>query len=189
MSLKVQPDKLDRLIDKLLQEKDLQGMQRRCTHKTVDLKCHMNQPAGSEGLHNVSTYEIDKSVLQHALDLQDTVLFAKLAAGDIWQQIALKIYVAIPVYEFVRGLDSSMCKALLVFHGFTGCDTVSAFERRRKKTAWNVWKVFPDVTKAFEDLVLMEESINGLSLSLLECFVVYLETVNNARNGYLYTQK
>ena len=95
----------------------------------------MNQPAGSEGLHNVSTYEIDKRVLQHALDLQDTVLFAKLAAGDIWQQIALKIYVAIPVYEFVRGLDSSMCKALLVFHGFTGCDTVSAFERRRKKTA------------------------------------------------------
>jgi len=58
-----------------------------------------------------------------------------------------------------------------------------------------VWKVFPDVTKAIEDLMLMEDSINDLSLSLLECFVVLLYdrtsdlgTVNNARK-WLFTQK
>ena len=61
-----------------------------------------------------------------------------------------------------------------VFNAFTGYDTVSAFGRRRKKTVWNVWKVFPVVTKAFEDLMLMEDSINDLSLSLLERFVVLL---------------
>jgi len=58
-----------------------------------------------------------------------------------------------------------------------------------------MWKVFPDVTKAFEDLMLMEGSINDLSLSLLERFVVLLYdctndlvTVNNARK-WLFTQK
>ena len=63
-----------------------------------------------------------------------------------------------------------MCKTLAVFHAFTGSDTVSAFEGRGKKTAWNVWKVFPDVTKALEDLMLMEDRINDLSLSLLRLF-------------------
>ena len=68
---------------------------RDASHQTVDLKnaicIFYDQPAGSEGLHNASTYEIDKRVFQHVLDLQDTVLLAKLAAGDIWQQIALKV--------------------------------------------------------------------------------------------------
>ena len=55
----------------------------------------------------------------------------------------------------------TMCKTLPVFHAFTGCDAASAFGGRGKKTAWNVWKVLPDVTKAFEeDLMLMEDSIN-----------------------------
>ena len=80
MSLEIQPDKLDRLNEKLLQEKDLQGMQTRSTHKTVDLKDAMcifcDQPAGSEGLRDASTYEIDKRVIQYALNLQVTVLLA-----------------------------------------------------------------------------------------------------------------
>ena len=63
-----------------LKEKDLQGMQTCSTHQTVDLKNALcifcDQPAASEGLHNAFTYEIDKRVLQRALDLQDTVLLA-----------------------------------------------------------------------------------------------------------------
>ena len=62
-------------------------MQTRSTNETVDLKdaicIFCDQPAGSEGLHNASTYKIDKRVRQHLLDLQDTVLLAKLAAADM----------------------------------------------------------------------------------------------------------
>ena len=85
--LKFNQTKLDWLNETLSQEKDLQGMQTRSTHETVDLKdaicIFCDQPAGSEGLHNASTYEIDKRVRQHALDLQDTLLLAKLATGDM----------------------------------------------------------------------------------------------------------
>ena len=85
--LKFNQTKFDRLNEKFLQEKDSQGIQTRSTHETVDLKdaicIFCDQPAGSEGLHNASTYEIDKRVRQYALDLQDTVLLTKLAAGDM----------------------------------------------------------------------------------------------------------
>jgi len=49
-------------------------------------------------------------------------------------------------------MDPKICTSLPVFHAFTGCDTVSVFEVRGKKTAWKGWQVFPDVTDAFEHL-------------------------------------
>ena len=72
-----------------------------------------------------------------------------------------------PIHEVVRKLDASMCKLNLAsFHAFTGCDTVSTFGGKGKKTAWNAKSIFPDVTKAY--------SINNLLLSLLEYFAVLL---------------
>ena len=43
-----------------------------------------------------------------------------------------------------------------IVHAFTGCDTVSAFCGRGKKTAWNTWKVYPEVTTEFEEFQLMQ---------------------------------
>ena len=83
------------------------------------------------------------------------------------------LVIYMPIHEVVRKLDPSMCKLNLAsFHAFTGCDTVSAFGGKGKKTAWNAYSIFPDVTKAFENLMLIEDSINNLLLSLLEYFVV-----------------
>ena len=39
--------------------------------------------AGSEGLHNASTYDIDRKVRQCALELNDTALLAKLSPADM----------------------------------------------------------------------------------------------------------
>ena len=41
-----------------------------------------NEPASSARLPNASTYNIDTNVRRAALDVGDTVLLAKLAAGD-----------------------------------------------------------------------------------------------------------
>ena len=45
------------------------------------------------------------------------------------------------------GKDRSM--ALPIFHCFTCCDTTSGFFGRGKRSAWEAWKSYPDVTKAF----------------------------------------
>ena len=100
----------------------------------------------------------------------------------------------IPVHEVVSGMDPRNCAVLPVFHGFTGCDTVSSFGGRGKKSAWKIWQVFSDVTKAFKCLLLMEE-MSDFMMSVLERFVVLLYdktsdqvSVNDARKQ-LFTQK
>ena len=42
-----------------------------------------DEPAGSVGLHNACTYNIDTKVRKCALKLNDTALLAKLAPGDM----------------------------------------------------------------------------------------------------------
>jgi uncharacterized ParB-like nuclease family protein len=44
----------------------------------------------------------------------------------------------IPIHDIVRSLGPRS-KALPFFHAFTGCDTVSAFVGKGKKTAWQAW--------------------------------------------------
>ena len=75
-----------------------------------------------------------------------------------------------------------------MFHAITGCDNVSLFAGRGKKTAWDVWKAFPSVTEAFLELTATPKSIQDYNFALIERFVVLmydrtsgLHEVNEAR--------
>ena len=63
---------------------------------------------------------------------------------------------------------------LPVFHVFTGCDTVSEFAGRGKKTAWETWKSFPSVTDALQELLALPSEVSEESRLLLERFVVLM---------------
>jgi len=56
-------------------------------HRKIDLKdnkCFLcNDPGGSEGLHNASTYKIDPKVCKCAIALNDSVILAELKPGDM----------------------------------------------------------------------------------------------------------
>ena len=55
-----------------------------CCKLTVESVCFFyNEPAGSAGLHDVSTYQLHQNVRECALHLEDTELLAKLAPGDM----------------------------------------------------------------------------------------------------------
>ena len=47
-------------------------------------------------------------------------------------------------------------------------------EEVERRIVWNTWKVLPNASKAFEDLLLMREDTFSSSMSLLEQFVVLL---------------
>jgi hypothetical protein len=90
-----------------------------------------------------------------------------------------------------KKLNPRTCATLPVFHEFTGCDTVFAFAGRGKKTAWDSWKVLPEVTEAFGE----PGDVSELSMSQVERFVVLMYDrtsdtmeVNEARKQ-LFTQK
>ena len=56
------------------------------SHGRVDKEasCFLcDEPAGTAGLHNASTYDIDTKVRRCAMELEDTALLAKLAIGDM----------------------------------------------------------------------------------------------------------
>ena len=72
------------------------------------------------------------------------------------------------IYLMVDALTPMKCLTLPVFHTFTGCDTMSAFAGRGKKTAWVTWKSFPEVTDAFSELLSVPSDISQESMSLLE---------------------
>ena len=55
----------------------------------------------------------------------------------------------IPAHDIAMALDPDKCRGLPASHAFTGCNTVSAFSGRGKKTAWAVGKVFDEATPAF----------------------------------------
>ena len=71
-----------------------------------------------------------------------------------------KAYRYIPAHLIAQQLGPVRSRALLSFHALTGCDTTSAFHEKGKKTAWNVWQSFPDVTDAFLHLSTFPKEVD-----------------------------
>ena len=62
-----------------------------------------------------------------------------------------------------------------MFHALTGCDTVSFFNGRGKRTAWDVWGVFPKLTPVLRVLKKASpKEITDDCMAVLERFVVLL---------------
>ena len=78
------------------------------------------------------------------------------------------------VHSIRQEIGTQKALALPVFHAFTGCDTVSSFKSIGKKTAWERWGTYQNVTKAFLDLSTGPEIVDSETLNLLERFVVLL---------------
>ena len=46
------------------------------------------------------------------------------------------------------------------FYALSGCDSVSFFNGIGKKTAWQIWKIMPEITEVFKQC-LKEDSMEG----------------------------
>ena len=99
------------------------------------------------------------------------------------------------IHDISHALGPEKSRSLPLFHAITGCDTVSCFSRKGKKTAWSTWMLFNDVTMAFMELSKQPASISDETLKKLERFVVLLyhrtstkTSVNEARKE-LFAQK
>ena len=55
----------------------------------------------------------------------------------------------LPAHDMSRSIGEEKSQVLLAFHAFTGCDKTSSFAHYGKKTAWEAWGAFDDVTGSF----------------------------------------
>uniref|UniRef100_UPI00358F0BB1 uncharacterized protein n=1 Tax=Myxine glutinosa TaxID=7769 RepID=UPI00358F0BB1 len=137
-----------------------------------------------------------RRVLIRTVDTDVVVLAVWMAqelnevVDELWLAFGTgKNFCYIAAHELSATLGPDKAKALPIFHAITGCDTVSSFAGRGKKTAWAVWETFPEVTNAFLDLASAPSEISEDTLATLERYVVLLydrtctcSEVNLARN-------
>ena len=74
----------------------------------------------------------------HFYDLDVNELWVVYGVGQHKRQL--------PIHEYAKSFGEEICRALPFWYTITGCDTVSAFSDRDKKTAWDVWSVWGEET-------------------------------------------
>ncbi|ELU07992.1 hypothetical protein CAPTEDRAFT_216620 [Capitella teleta] len=162
-----------------------------CTHEEADTRVILHlHDAVQKGLKTAMIRTVDTDVVIIAASAFTTIKPAKLwiafGSGRNFRHL--------PVHEIVNCLGFSRCSSLPLFHAMTGCDTVSAFYGRGKRTAWETWQSYPEVTEAFQKCV-SSDTVSKTCMSLLERFVILLydksskaTDVNEARK-HIFTQK
>ncbi len=145
------------------------------------------------------SWHVYQRLLGNLLDVVVLVISSaqRLGISELWIAFGTgKHFRFLPIHELADTLGPQKCIALPFFHSLTGCDTVSFFGGKSKKTAWNNWKSYDSVTPAFCALANTPSvQCTEQWLPLLEQFVVLLydctsslEHVNDSRKE-LFTKK
>ena len=77
-------------------------------------------------------------------------IFCDLKIDQLWIEYGCgKNCRWLPIHNYVKLLGEENYRASPFWYALTGCDTVSSFCGRRKKTAWDAWSCFAEVTQYF----------------------------------------
>lgn len=164
-----------------------------CTHEEADTRLLLHTAhAVNHGCQKISIRTVDTDVVVLA-----TAHFATIKPEELWIDFGSgKTRRYIPVHELAVALGPQKCIGLLMFHSFTGCDTVSAMFGIGKKKAWQLWRTYDQITPTFACLSSTPpQEISNSVYTDLERFVVLLydkttsiTQVNDVRR-ILFTQK
>lgn len=163
-----------------------------CSHEEADTRIilHMVDTINN-GYHRIMIRTVDTDVL--VLAVSNAVLHSET---EIWIAFGTGKHLRyIPAHQIAASLGNERARALPMFHSFTGCDTVSAFAGRSKKTAFDVWKSFGDLTPVLCSLSSDPSSFQAEHMSVMESFVVLMydrtcqETEVNAARKHMFCTK
>ena len=80
-------------------------------------------------------------------------------------------HIYIEASEIAEKLGSEKCRALLLFHSYTGCDTTSFFKNFGKKRCWAAWDTYPELTSVLIRLTKSSSDPEENDLLVIERFV------------------
>eukprot|EP00794_Sanderia_malayensis_P001903 gene1903-2161_t len=103
-----------------------------CNHEEADTRLFLHaKHCSQEGNSKVLIKTVDTDVVIIAI-----AKFTFLALDELWIEFgAGKNRRWIPIHRIVKALGEEKCSALLYWHAFTGCDTVSSFAGKGKTSA------------------------------------------------------
>ena len=79
-----------------------------------------------------------------------------------------------PIHSMAQNLGPLKSKALLFFHSISGCDIVSAFKNKGKKSFFQTWEIFPEITSTFVKMSTYPLSFAEEDEQRIEQFIVLL---------------
>ena len=172
---------------------------RSCNHEEADTRILVHvKDALAKGARSVLVRTVDTDVVV-ILVAQFHTFSLTWPGTSFWVAFGMgKHFQLLSINSICEYLGEQKCRALPFFHAFTGCDTTSAFLGKGKKSAWEAWNAYPDVTEAFlyaNDSPFLPLQINSPVFNVLQRFVVVLydrtslaTDVNTARRE-LFTKK
>ena len=119
-----------------------------CNHKEDGTQVVVHVSDGLEDGYKkflIRTVDTDVVVLAMAM-------IQKISPQDLWIAFGTgKKFRYLTIHDMVKGISPKKAITLPFFHAFAGCDTISYFHRKRKKSCWKVWKVKGEATGAFDE--------------------------------------
>ena len=117
-----------------------------CNHEEADSRLLLHAyDAAIHGHKKVMITTVDTDVVVIAL-----YHFFSLEVEELWIEFGAGIHRRyIPIHQYARNLKEETCRALPFWYAVSGCDTVSAFAGKGKKTAWQTWDCYPEAPETF----------------------------------------
>jgi len=147
-----------------------------CNHEEADarLMVHLLE-AILDGYHKVLVRTVDIDVVVIVIG-RFSYFKSICQVVNIWIAFGVGIHFScIHINAVYEDLGGEKSLALPVFHSFTGCDIASTFYGQGKKSMWEAWKCFNDVTQAFVYIALhpfAAVNIDSQKFQLFERFTV-----------------
>ena len=154
-----------------------------CTHEEADTRIILHVAhCANQGLHKVAiTVDTDLVVLIVGH-------FNVLGIEELWVSFGTGAHFRhLPIHAILNSLGVKAVP-LMLFHSLTGCDTVSRFLGRGKRSAWLAWIACSAVTDSFLTLASQLQEIESAALSQIAWFIIVMysrtcpaTSVDNAR--------
>ena len=137
-----------------------------CSHEEADTCIFLHAAhCAKQGYKKICIKTVDTDVVIIAISH-----FESLGIEELWIDFGTgNKFRKIPVHDIAKALGSK-AKALMMFHALTGCDTVSSFYGKGKKSAWTAWMAYPVITNTFTSLLEKPEEFNNDLLDEIEIY-------------------
>ena len=142
-----------------------------CSHEEADTRMMVHvADAVDKGHNSIIIRTVDTDVVVLAVAAVHT-----LGIKEIWVSFGTgKNHRILPTHRYASALGPVRSKSPPIFHALTGSDTTSFFTRHGKKTAWNTWETYLEVTRTFVELASGPSYITDETLATIERFIVLM---------------
>ena len=153
-----------------------------CSHEESDTRIFVHARHATEaGSKAIMVKASDTDVLVIAVSVLQAL--QELGLQQLWLAFGQGQNLRwIPVHDLCCTL-AEKSKGMLFFHAFTGCDIVSAFHGKGKKSAWQTWDVCDEASGVFCKLSKYPPVVDDEDLETLEKFVVMMYDRSSTAEG------